>query len=138
AGGAVPVAASAAPRQVVPRRVELLAVAPQRVGLLAVRRVVADHELLVGHPQRDEQADAEEDGRGDHEVPRDHERGAAELLADLLDTAAVERAAESRHRGLEGEELRGGQEAREDAAEEPRHGVGVEHGERVVHLHQQR
>jgi hypothetical protein len=37
------------PSRLLARHVKPLAIAPERVGLLAVRRVVADHELVVGH-----------------------------------------------------------------------------------------
>jgi len=95
AGSPIPIhhaTTAAAPRGVVmPGGVELLAVAPERVRLLPVRGVVADHELVVG-PR-----DGEQDERRDHDVPRHHEGGPGQLLPELPGPAAVERAAESRH-----------------------------------------
>ncbi|TVU02375.1 hypothetical protein EJB05_52160, partial [Eragrostis curvula] len=128
------VAPRAGPCRLRALHVKPLAVTPERVRLLPVRRVVADLELFVGHAQRDEEADTEQDDRGDHDVPCDDEERAAELFAELSDAAAVEGAARSRDVRVERGEVRGGEEAREDAAEEPGDGVRVEDGEGVVHL----
>ncbi|TVU36694.1 hypothetical protein EJB05_18638, partial [Eragrostis curvula] len=128
------VAPRAGPCRLRALHVKPLAVTPERVRLLPVRRVVADLELFVGHAQRDEEADTEQDDRGDHDVPCDDEERAAELFAELSGAAAVEGAARSRDVRVERGEVRGGEEAREDAAEEPGDGVRVEDGEGVVHL----
>ena len=87
--------------------------------------------------ERNEEADAQEDGAGDHQVPDGDEERATELLAHLRDAAAVEDAARARDGGVEGAELRGGEEAREHSPEHARDGVGVEHGQGVVDLHEQ-
>jgi len=87
--------------------------------------------------ERNEEADAQEDGAGDHQVPDGDEERATELLAHLRDAAAVEDAARARDGGVEGAELRGGEEAREDAPEHALDGMGVEHGQGVVDLHEQ-
>uniref|UniRef100_A0A0D3G6Q1 Uncharacterized protein n=1 Tax=Oryza barthii TaxID=65489 RepID=A0A0D3G6Q1_9ORYZ len=78
-------ACTSRPRCLRPRHVELLTVPPhpQSVGLLPVRRVIADLELVIGHAERDEESDAEENGAGDDEVPDGDEQRAAELLAKL-------------------------------------------------------
>uniref|UniRef100_A0A8R7U016 Uncharacterized protein n=1 Tax=Triticum urartu TaxID=4572 RepID=A0A8R7U016_TRIUA len=120
-------------------RVVLLAVAPERVGLLAVHRVVADHELLLRHPQRHDEPDDEADDAGDHHVPSDDEERAHHLLQELhaAAAAAVEGAARVGHRHEHAAQRRLREEPRGHAAEEPRHGVGVEHAQRVVHALQQ-
>ncbi|OAY82861.1 hypothetical protein ACMD2_06323 [Ananas comosus] len=122
----------------VPGRVVLLAVAPEGVGLLAVHGVVADGELVLGHAEREEQADDEaDDGRHD-DVPADDEQRARDLLEELhAADAAVEGAAGVGHGEEEVAEDGLGEEARGGAAEEAGHGVGVEDAERVVHLLQQ-
>lgn len=119
--------------------VVLLAVAPQRVRLLPVHGVVADGELLLGHPEGNHGADGEADEAGDHHVPADDEEGAGHL-ADELEAAAaagVEGAAGVGDGEEEGAEDGLGEEARGGAAEESGDGVGVEDAQGVVHLLQE-
>jgi hypothetical protein len=100
--------------------VKPLAVTPECVRLLAMGRVVPDLELIVGHAQRDveDDADAEQDDRAGNGVPRDDEERADQLLAGLGGSAAVEDDARARYVRVEGREVRRGEEARKDAAEE--------------------
>ncbi|THU73177.1 hypothetical protein C4D60_Mb04t20060 [Musa balbisiana] len=120
-----------------PRRVVPLAVAPQRVGLLPVRRVVPYHELVVGHPERREPGDGQQNGRGGDEVPPDDEEGAHQLFDELEEAAAVSGALGARHREDEAAQCGLGEEAGEEAAKDSGDGVGVEDCEGVVHLLEQ-
>ena len=116
--------------------VELLAVAPQRVGLLAVHGVVADGQLVVGHAQRHHEAHHQAHQGGHHQVPGDDEERAAQLLPEL-DAAAVEGALGVADGQEQGAQRRVREEPRGDAAQDPGHGVGVEHAQGVVHLLEQ-
>uniref|UniRef100_J3L690 Uncharacterized protein n=1 Tax=Oryza brachyantha TaxID=4533 RepID=J3L690_ORYBR len=119
--------------------VVLLAVAPERVGLLAVDGVVADGELLVGHPERHDGADDEADDAGDRHVPGDDEERAGHLLPELgAAAAAVEGAAGVADGEEEGAQHRLREEPRGGAAEEARDGGGGGDPQVVGHLLQQR
>ncbi|THU67720.1 hypothetical protein C4D60_Mb05t27690 [Musa balbisiana] len=122
----------------VPGGIVLLPVAPQRVGLLAVHRVVADGELLLRHAQRHHQPyDEADDGGGDDVPPHDEQR-AHELLEELH---APDPAVEAAPRVGDGEEegAQGGlrQQAGGRATQEAGDGVGVEDAQGVVHLLQE-
>lgn len=110
-----------------------LAVAPERVGLLAVDGVVADLELVVGHAERDEEVDGEADEGGDGDVPGDDEEATGDLLAELGAAGAAVEGAPGVGDGEE-EVAEGGlgEEAGEEAAEEAGDAVGVEDAEGVV------
>lgn len=110
------------------RGVVLVAVAPERIRLLPVDRVVSGHELLVGHPQWDKQIDEEADGwRGD-DVPGDHKRSRHDLLQEL-DPAASPIERSPRARDWEDQVAQGwlGQESRQEPSQESRDRMGVEY-----------
>nr|CAB3504880.1 unnamed protein product [Digitaria exilis] len=118
-----------------PGHVVELAVAPERVCLLAMDGVVADLELVLRHSQRDDEVYGDADDGGDDDVPSDDEERAGELLAELgAADAAVEGALGVGHG--EEEVAKGGvrEEPRQQAAQEPRHAVRVDHAQRVVHV----
>lgn len=95
--------------------------------------VVADLELVLGHAERDDEADGRADGGGDDGVPRDDEPGADDLLQELdAADAAVDAAARVGDGEEEGAQDGLGEEAGGGAAEEAGDGMGVEDAERVV------
>src|ERR1700736_1331971 len=63
-----------------------------RVGGLAVNRVVADRQLRFTHPQRHEDRDHLEDNECGDGVVDDDERRALELEQELVSRVAVEQA----------------------------------------------
>ena len=95
----IEVVAADANRHWVPAGVEFLAVAPERVRLLAVLGVVTDQQVLLGHAQRRNHTDGKHDERGGHDVPAYDEQRADDLLHHLHTAlAAVEQPVGVRHR----------------------------------------
>lgn len=96
-------------------------------------RVVAQHQILLRHPQWDPQHifDEGHDQRRPHHVPADDEHGARDLIPDLdavaLDGAAGVRDAECRTAGDGGEDTSG--TTADHAGDE----MGVENTEDVIH-----
>lgn len=114
-------------------RVVLLPITPESVGLLAVHGVVADDELLLGHPERNHSLYGKADDGGDGDVPAGDEQSADDLLEEL-DAAgvAVEATTGVGDGEEEGAEGGLGKEAGREAADESGDGVGVEDAEGIV------
>ncbi|CAH9142951.1 unnamed protein product [Cuscuta epithymum] len=105
----------------------VLSVAPQGVRLLLVNGVVSDFQLLVRHPQRDDEANQDAYDRRRHDVPPDDTTAAGELLHQLHPSRAAVYGASGVGDGEEKVAKSGlGEKAGEKAAEQAGDGVGVE------------
>jgi hypothetical protein len=122
-----------------------LAVAPHRVRVLPVDRVVAGRQLLLAEPERHQQPDDQAHRARHGHVERRDEGDPGQLHAHLPEARGgapvPDRVREAHVPGVVAEEEAAEPRLREDprqhAAEAAGHAVRVEHGERVVHALQE-
>lgn len=74
--------------RVVHGALELLAIAPERVRLLAMHGLIAQAQLLVRHPERDDELDEVAYDAGDDDVEDEDVDDSEDLDAHLLEAGA--------------------------------------------------